>query len=666
MLGLLATAFILGAILLNLIALALLGARIVGNYTLSRAATPAALALVLFFVEHFVGLGRLSWVWPLTTAASAWIVWREHEYLRSQWGSEAAFLLAFGWVFVWRFSYPGIVASSEKLGDLAMISSYLPGGRLPPIDVWLPPYPFDVYYSFQHYAAALLGRVFDLGPGLTYNLSFCLLISLTLLAAAGCAWAICHSTWKTALVTIALAAGGTGASLPVHFMMDKPELYSSMRFVGDAATYQLVNTPFGRSLLEAAHVPPKDATKAPLETFSYLLQLGDYHPPLSGFYLLALALLCIALIDEGVDARAPTCLLAATIPLSAIANGWSLPFQGLLVFAWGASRVWTHRPVEWRMLAAGLFVSLALCYPFLSGFAYRSADYNLKLQFLSASEHTPLLLGAIQLWPIAAAIVLPFAARERRSWILWLSGLWIVLMVFTEVFYVDDIYSGPYNRFNTTLKWWPWIQAGALLVGGASGLQSMSRAARYATAVVLVVVSVYAVDMMRGLIYGYKGDFGRLDGAAWITDDPIDRVILEYLKAAPTSIVLQRLETGAFTPAPGIVEFAGQRAFLGWPEHEKLWRGNRADVILRQREVEQFYAGQMQNAAEWLIQNRIDHVLWLKAEYKLPKGTFDKINAQIRSHYYWREFYTATDDFRVGIWSRALPMDTASGAAPQR
>jgi uncharacterized protein DUF2298 len=656
MFGLLATAFIIGVILLNLIALALVGARFTRDYTLSRAATPAALALVLFFVEHFVGLGRLSWCWPFTTAASAWIVFRGRNVLRSHWRTEAAFLGSFAWVFVWRFSYPGIVASSEKLGDLAMISSYLPGTRLPPVDVWLPPYPFDVYYSFQHYAAALLGRVFDLSPGLTYNLAFCLLIALTMLAAAGCAWAICRSTWKTVFVVIAFAAGGTGASIPVHFMMAKPELYSSMRFIGDGATYQQVQTAFGRSLLDAAHVPAKDATKAPMETFSYLLQLGDYHPPLSGFYLLALALLCIALIEAGADARAPTAFIAATIPLCAIANGWSLPFQALLVFAWGASRVWDRRPIDWRMLAAGLFVSAALCYPFLSGFAYRSADYNLKLRFLSASEHTPPLLGLIQLWPIGAAIVLPFVAREKRSWILWMSALWIVLLVFTELYVVDDIYSGPYNRFNTTLKWWPWIQAGALVVGGAAALRAGSRVVQYAMVVTLAAVSFYSVDLMRGLVFGYKGDFGRLDGAAWITDDPIERVILEYLKAAPVGVVLQRLETGAFTPAPGIVEFAGQRAFIGWPEHEKLWRGYRADVVLRQTETQKFYAGDMQNAAEWLVQNGIDHVLWLKAEYKLPKGTFEKIDSQIRSHYYWREFYRA-DDFRVGIWSRARPMD---------
>src|SRR5262249_14697072 len=131
----------------------------------------------------------------LTTAASAWIVWRNQRVVRIHWRIEAGFLSAFAWAFAWRFAYPGIVASSEKLADLAMISSYLPGRRLPPQDVLLPPYPFDVYYSFQHYAAALLGRLFGLSPGLTYQLSFCVIVALTILSAAGCAYAISRSRW---------------------------------------------------------------------------------------------------------------------------------------------------------------------------------------------------------------------------------------------------------------------------------------------------------------------------------------------------------------------------------------------------------------------------------------------------------------------------------------
>src|SRR3712207_954366 len=104
-----------------------------------------------------------------------------------------------------------------------MIASYLPGGRLPPQDAWFPPYPFDVYYSFQHYAAALLGRLFGLGPGMTYNLAFCVAVALTLTAAAGAAYAVCRSGRRTALVVAAFALGGTGATIPAHFMTRTPQ-----------------------------------------------------------------------------------------------------------------------------------------------------------------------------------------------------------------------------------------------------------------------------------------------------------------------------------------------------------------------------------------------------------------------------------------------------------
>ena len=146
-----------------------------------------------------------------------------------------------------------------------------------------------------------------------------------------------------------------------------------------------------------------------------------------------------------------------------------------------------------------------------------------------------------------------------------------------------------------------------------------------------MTVSLYGVDLTRALVVGTKVDVGRLDGAAWITSDKIERVVLEYLKAQPRGIVLQRLEAGAFTPAPGLVIFAGQMAFLGWPEHEKLWRGQRADIDLRATQVKSFYAGEMADSREWLVQNRIDHVLWLKTEYKLPPGTFEKIDTLIHS-----------------------------------
>jgi uncharacterized membrane protein len=149
---------------------------------------------------------------------------------------------------------------------------------------------------------------------------------------------------------------------------------------------------------------------------------------------------------------------------------------------------------------------------------------------------------------------------------------------------------------------------------------------------------------------GRKPDIGQLDGAAQIRNDNIERVLLAYLEAQPRGIVLQRLQAGAFTPAPALTLLAGQTAFLGWPEHEKLWRGMRADVAVRDAEVKRFFAGEMPNSAEWLARNHIDHVLWLKTEAELPVGTFDRIDQQLRARYFWREYYRV-GEFRVGVWS---------------
>lgn len=660
MLAPLTTAVTLALVLLNLTGLTLAAHRLTQCYALSKVASPVVAALLVFFCEHFVGLGSLGWSWPVLTGASAWLIWRDGDVLRRYWKIEAAFLAAFAWVLTWRVSYPGLVASSEKIGDLAMISSYLPGERLPPVDAWFPPYPFDVYYSFQHYAAALLGRIFSLDPGLTYNVAFCVAVALTITAAAVFAHAVCRSVAGTTLVVVAFAAGGTGATLPIHFMLTSPQLYSSMRFIGGAATLDHADTSLGQALARSGLSLGRTPLELPSETFAYLLSLGDYHSQLSAFYLLLLGLACLAIIETGRETRAAQAVLAASPVLCTVASAWTLPLQLALVLAWVAYRLVDRRPPDWWMLAAGFVAATVLCHPFLSDFAYRSADYAVSLRFVRPGEHTPVILGVILLYPIVAAALLPVAFGERKAWILWSSGLWLLLLACSELFYIDDVYSGAFNRFNTTLKWWPWIQAGALLTGGAYAMRSSSRALRYGMAAILILVSVYALDMTRHLATVRAPDTGRLDGAAWITSDDVERALLAYLKAQPRGIVLQRLETGAFTPAPALVLFAGQRAFLGWPEHEKLWRGQRVDVERRAQEVAAFYAGELPEPARWLLQNRIDHVLWLKTEGSLPDGTFDRIDDGIRPAYFWREYYRV-GEFRVGVWTRLTSFEPGFG-----
>jgi uncharacterized membrane protein len=168
---------------------------------------------------------------------------------------------------------------------------------------------------------------------------------------------------------------------------------------------------------------------------------------------------------------------------------------------------------------------------------------------------------------------------------------------------------------------------------------------------VLVIAASYAVDLGVHLRWTPKPHAGRLNGAGWIAADRTGNAIFEYLKAQPLTIVLQRPLGGAFVPSPGMATLAGHSAFLGWPGHEKLWRGNQALVEIRRNDVVQFYEARLEKSEEWLIENGIEHVLWLKEENTLPAGTFERITEQIKGAYYWRQFYAA-GSFRVGVWSR--------------
>jgi uncharacterized membrane protein len=140
-----------------------------------------------------------------------------------------------------------------------------------------------------------------------------------------------------------------------------------------------------------------------------------------------------------------------------------------------------------------------------------------------------------------------------------------------------------------------------------------------------------------------------LDGAAAIRDDAGERVTLDLLRYAPPAIVLQRIPAGAYTSQPALTMFAGQTAFLGWPSHENVWRGNRTDIEARRNDVERFYRGDLPDSSRWLTANGIGYVLWGRDDNQLPPLTFDRLNASIGDRYMWRGYYEA-GTYRVGLW----------------
>lgn len=651
-------------ILFNLAGLGLLLHRLTPHYALAKPVAVLGLCLLLYFLEHFVGLGRLHGLWPLTTLLAAAACWRWRAVLRRAWRAELAFGLGFAYAFAWRFLFPDITPSSEHLTDLYFIVNYLPGERLPPVDHWLPPYRFDFYYAWQHYAAALLGRLFGLDSGTTYNFAFCVMVGLII----GTAWfAIGQFAARPAgrlLVLFAFVLGGTGVSPLVHGLFDDgpasaaPDapppaidlnLWRSTRFIGSSDAG--INTAFGQALLPAAEPAASGSPRLdlPLESFSYLIFLGDYHPPLAGFLLLVVALACVGILERQPADRFAQGVLAASVPLTLIANAWVFPLQATLLLGWLALRLQRRQAPDWAVLAAAGLLAALLIHPALAGLAAHALSPGFAP--VAAGEHTPWRHFLLVHWPLLALLLLSLGQRAHRRLALTLVAVWGGLLLLSETVYVDDIYGGQFNRFNSVLKWWGWIYAGALLTLGAINLGGDSRLARYGSAVVMLLVGAYSLDTARAWRWLPKTASSQFHGHAWLTAAPGQRDLLDYLAAAPPGIVLERQDQGSYGRSSALALFAGQPTLLGWADHQWLWRGSPAHVRQRAEQIAAFYLGQQPDSLAWLLHHEVRYIVWNGIEPGATAAAFGHIAQQIGSRYHWQAFHVAGEQ-QVGLWIR--------------
>jgi Uncharacterized membrane protein (DUF2298) len=640
-----------GLILLNLVGLGVAALRFFPRFALALPAAVLGSALLLFFIEHFFGLGQIRWLWPFTSAAAAYSIYLHRASLKLQLSDLAAFAAGFGYGFAWRMAYPDIVPSSEHMTDLFFISNYLPGNTLPPDDLWLASQKFDYYYAFQHYAAALMGRLFGLDGGTTYNFAFCVVFGL-----------LFTLTWFTArnfvgdnkrhatLVMLALIVGGTGIS-PFYHALYKSDvlsaadttnaLWANTRFIGlyDKKTDGVL----AQNILgidRAAVATPE----LPLESLAYLTYLGDFHPPLGGFVLLLLALACMAWLEKNPAAKRAQALLAFTIPLSIVTNAWVFPLQAMLVLSWVAMSALQKRVPDWRMLLAGLAVGSVLILPFMSHFATQTQSVALK--WLQPEDSAPTIKVLLVIWPLLALAALGIWQARSRKLALLFCLMVIGVLAFTSLLYFQDGNGGNYKRFNTTLKWWSWIQVLAVVGLGSICLSARTAAVRYSTVLVLLLVSTYSFDLLRYWINTPRTSAGKMAGHHWFTQDTNQRDLLAWMRAAPRGIVLENIRGGAYSKSGAFSLFAAQPALLTWPDHMSGWKGNAAHMRLLQNQITQFYAGQLPDMASWLQANNVRYIVWT-AEDNQP--TFDQVKQQIEILYHWKPFI-ANDNPHLGVW----------------
>jgi uncharacterized membrane protein len=639
--------FTVAILLVNLAAIGLFAQQFIRSYALAKAFAVVGGCLSLFFFEHFIGLGSIAWIWPISTIAAIYFI-----YTRGKTGwlfllkSEIPFLVIFGIVFAWRYCFPDIDNRAEALADLAQSNSFLSGVRLPPPDYWLSQYPLDSYYTFQPYSTALIGRILGVEGGVAFTLAVCVILALygSLIFSITRRFCGVKTTW---FVTIAGTFGGTAASALAHFIKNWPDgdilgkLWSGIRFIGRYD--KEIDTPFGLWLFPPSSAATQDM---PLETPGFLMMLGDNHAPLGGFLILAITIAAMVSIEKDKYSKILAAGVGVSVALSLITNTWIFPLQALLVLGWWVVN-WQNKQLLVNSFL-GSVLGFALITPFLLYFAPNAVDSPLK--WVAWADHTPIRKFVALFWPILFLIGVALTQFKSKSLTFMIAMVSVVVLIISEFFYVDDRGGGEYMRFNTTLKWWSWLQA-LVIVGLAPRVLSLGATwIRSVGLVIMFVFTTFTIDLTMHWMLAPKPSFGKLKGHHWITKEEQILALFNHLEDAPKGITLEYQPQAAYSRAGAISAFTDKPTFIGWPGHEALWRSNAWFINNRSMETKQFFEGQMLNSSEWLLQNDIKYVIWDPiTNPKLTPEMFNIINGRLLGTYQWQWFDAAS---QVGVWVR--------------
>jgi hypothetical protein len=636
------------------------GQRYINDATISRSIGLLLTALILFFIEHFIGLGNLNWIMPLSVIVGALSLFHYRSALieRRFWHSEIVFIISFMYGFFWRYSYPGISPSSEKITDLFFISNYYSGKVLPPLDNWNPPHLFDYYYAFQHYAAALLGRIFNLDIGVCYNIAFALLSGLTLTLVWNISGHFIKKSSLRLLLMFTLAFGGTGFSPILHIIFDKPETPTSdnirdwNNYNHSIESYSRNNIITGARFIGGEHDKSSSTASVennapmvlPSENFGYQFFLGDYHPTLGGFFVLILAIALVTRINKYPDNRASFALLALTIPVMLITNTWTFPLLSILFLCWIALRMNYRQHLDWPAIFIGGFTGIFLIYPFLVGFTSNSLPTPIAL--VSGELHTPVTRFIGMHWPIVLLLLFSFFIKQNRHLVITFTVTWLILLILSEFIFIDDPTSSQYQRTNTVMKWWGWIQTGVIVTLGTFCLSSNIKWIRWGTITSFLIINIVALDLFNYWYYSGRNYQGQLAGHSWFTQDASNRMMFEYLERAPEGIVLERVTKNAYSNTSLYSIFNKKPTLLGWPLHLSTWHGSIPRIWILKSEIDQFYKGTLKDPLNWLKSHDVKYIVF---DQYCDNTKFDNISNKIISSFAWHEFKHSRQR-HIGLW----------------
>jgi hypothetical protein len=616
------------ALLEFLVCLHLLGAALIFRCLFPRESPWLALFIptlaVLFalnFIEHFLALPQLGWLLPFTLGGSILTLRRSGPLWDGFRLPYALFVGTFTYILIIRGLHPEIPCWTEGLADLNRVLDFCLGEKVPPTDCWLPPYDHGGYYTFQHYGASILKRLFCLDIGTGYNVSFVFLDTLICLMAAAVAFSLSGQNWIAAAILLVVMASFTGSSLLMI-------LFGAHGF--DALLYYDLHHGWADAhhnplwwLLEGD--PDKQQTRlfAPGST----IYLPEFHPNMAGHFLTLMSLFASVEIFKEARSNWPWILLVVLPVLTVIAATWFLPVVlvfcvGTLVLALATSR----RPQAISFVVPASLIAIGLIWPSVARLTGGSDEQSLR--WTQPSEHTFLPLFLEQWWPVCVPwLLLCFVWRNLSLPARWFHAAVPLLLIVFEFFTIGE-------RDLTLEKIWSALYGAGLVVFLTLVFRQRHWPFRVVTvgmlAVTLLCLRAWMIESTKGVDRGRL--FFRLQGDVQLQSDPQSRRLLQVAQRLRGAILLCGTPRWSYSLTPAVAAFSENRCFVGWSYAEEL-AGNGSDEPERRRQLcDEFYAGKMAAPLSFLTDYHIAAVL-IWPDDEIPDDRLTRLREQLGPAY---------------------------------
>lgn len=579
-----------GAVLLWLAALelaGLLGGRLVRRLGLALPDRGWGLA-------RWVGLtaASLAWLWlgwarvpgwnswlpaALLIVAAPWGIgelrraWREREFRTVAvlvWAVLAVFLAV-------RAGNPEVYWG-EKPMDASILAGLMRAEALPPADPWFAGAPLNYYFA-GFLPFALVARATACTPALAFNLAAATVPALAAGCAASLGWLLAARPLGGVLAAVLAQLTGTLGVLFHRSFLLRPEFntfWASSRVIGTTINEYPVWTAL----------------------------FADLHAHFMGFPgFLAGATLATAVALRRVSLRSAAVAAGAVLAVETMTNAWEVPaLAALLGVAALAGRA--ARAPGRRLVQAGRFGALAALAAVVVSLPYWLSVRPAPAQVAFNGIVAPPAAAYVELFGVAAVLAVVCAvatarARGARAPLVW--G-WVLVIAGCGLVWVPELVTIA-DRMNTVFKLH--LQAHLLLGAALGGLlaatvPALARPGRWALGG--VAAAAIAVGMATSLAGAravlatrrVPGPRPTLDGAAYLAQaTPGQAAVLAALAGTRGGGVVIEPAGAPYSDSMRAPMFTGWTGLVGWEYH--LWQRShaRAEILLRQSDLETLYSG---------------------------------------------------------------------------